>query len=536
MKWNIPWNLTRSDLARSDLAARLTGYLDGWGGPVLAALLALLLCIWTFDPKLSLSGDNGEFITLARSLASGQGLTYTHLPLPQVATKFPPGFPLLLAPAAALFETSSWAGYGIRDFTVMKWIVVLIFTGSAACLFLLSRDLSNSGRATVTTLVAVSNPLIVSYGYQVMSEVPYIMWSLLSLWLLHRGLARTGWRENGWLWSGIAAMILAYYTRTIGICLIAAVVTHLAIHRDWRRMLAVGAVSVAAILPWSIRNSQAGGNAYMQDLFLRNPYRPDEGYLDAVGMLLRMKIHLVEYVSVSLPETILPAFARASDVLSGLGFVIVLLGIATIVQCVRRRRHSLIVIYAAFFIGTLLIWPWSGTRFILPLVPLLIFLAVDSITEGILWIRGHILACSARAVAAMALLLMLAVNVDALNRYARFSKVGYPREWRTYFEAGLWLRTMTPSDVIVGCRKALLMHVVSGRRTTTFAFTKPQALLADLRRQRVNYVVVDQIGYSQTEEFLVPAILTAKDHFREMHRTGDPETWIIYYDETQPGQ
>ena len=40
--------------------------------PVAVALVAFSLSAWTFDTKLSLTGDNTEFITLARSLAQGE--------------------------------------------------------------------------------------------------------------------------------------------------------------------------------------------------------------------------------------------------------------------------------------------------------------------------------------------------------------------------------------------------------------------------------------------------------------------------------
>ena len=45
-------------------------------------LFTFFLGLWTFDSKLSLSGDNAEFITLARSLVEGQGLQYLNLPDP----------------------------------------------------------------------------------------------------------------------------------------------------------------------------------------------------------------------------------------------------------------------------------------------------------------------------------------------------------------------------------------------------------------------------------------------------------------------
>ena len=50
--------------------------------PLFIVATTFLLGIWTFDAKLSLSGDNAEFITLARSLAQGEGLLHINSPDP----------------------------------------------------------------------------------------------------------------------------------------------------------------------------------------------------------------------------------------------------------------------------------------------------------------------------------------------------------------------------------------------------------------------------------------------------------------------
>ncbi|MXX37886.1 MAG: hypothetical protein F4Z85_07385, partial [Gemmatimonadetes bacterium] len=90
-------------------------------GPFFIVAATFLLGIWTFDAKLSLSGDNAEFITLARSLAQGEGLLHINSPDPKPATKYPFGFPLLLAPLA-------WAFPG--EWVPMKaWVLVLFALG-----------------------------------------------------------------------------------------------------------------------------------------------------------------------------------------------------------------------------------------------------------------------------------------------------------------------------------------------------------------------------------------------------------------------
>ena len=113
------------DLSSSD---RFRSYADSSQGrfalPAIVAVLTLLVGVWTFDAKLSLSGDNTEFITLARSMAAGEGLLHINSPDPQPATKYPFGLPLLLAPMQWLFP---------GDWVPMKaWVLVIFALGMGA--------------------------------------------------------------------------------------------------------------------------------------------------------------------------------------------------------------------------------------------------------------------------------------------------------------------------------------------------------------------------------------------------------------------
>ena len=108
------------------LVALLTHPSSRWAIPLAVAVVALLIGVWTFDEKLSLSGDNTEFVTLARSMANGEGLTYTNLPEPRVATKYPFGFPLLLAPVYYLFGL---------DLVAMKIFCLMFFVFSIPLVF-----------------------------------------------------------------------------------------------------------------------------------------------------------------------------------------------------------------------------------------------------------------------------------------------------------------------------------------------------------------------------------------------------------------
>ena len=107
-----------------------------YGIPLFVMAASLCLGVWTFDSKLSLSGDNAEYIIIARSLAQGEGLSYIHSPEPRPATKSPFGLPLLLAPLASAFPD---------DWVPMKALVLALFSLGMGVLYQLARERMGSG-------------------------------------------------------------------------------------------------------------------------------------------------------------------------------------------------------------------------------------------------------------------------------------------------------------------------------------------------------------------------------------------------------
>ena len=110
-----------SQVPKADIGTHVVGLLEGPWGSLFIVAATFLLGIWTFDAKLSLSGDNAEFITLARSMAQGEGLSHINSPDPKPATKYPFGFPLLLAPLAWTFP-GEWVPMKV-------WVLVLFALG-----------------------------------------------------------------------------------------------------------------------------------------------------------------------------------------------------------------------------------------------------------------------------------------------------------------------------------------------------------------------------------------------------------------------
>ena len=246
-----------------------------FGIPLFVVVATFLLGIWTFDDKLSLSGDNAEFITLAHSLAQGEGLLHINSPDPQPATKYPFGFPLLLAPLA-------WAFPG--DWVPMKAWVLVLFALGMGILYQLAKERVGTvpGLAVVVLSVVLGKsyltngptgtaygPLLLHYSHQVMSEVPYLTFSLLALWLVEQGVGREGLKGNWWLVGGFACTIWAYYIRTAGIALVAAVGVYLLLRRDFggvcslaARRLSAGCRGHCAIRRWAVVASISSSSSW----------------------------------------------------------------------------------------------------------------------------------------------------------------------------------------------------------------------------------------------------------------------------------
>ena len=210
-------------------------------------------------------------------------------------------------------------------------------------------------------------------GGAIQSEPVYLFWELLAVLVAidagRRGSARSGIG----LGLALAACVLV---RQIGICLVAAALVDLGLHRRWRGALVDAVDRDRALLPWfgwlvSVRhNTQAelllegslvttiSGQAmfYLQRL-------PDQitGPVVEIGTVFHSSTTMAVLVNL---------WAVAATGVMILGWAIALK--------THRRRLASLVAFAT--LALLLVWPFTEAgRFLVPLVP---FLLVGA-TEGL---------------------------------------------------------------------------------------------------------------------------------------------------------
>ena len=475
--------------------------------------------ILLFDANLSLTGDNAQFINLGRSLADGYGLSETIEGEPIPHTKYPFGFPLLLAITDIIFP---------GNLIALKSLVVLFYALSIPLTYLLIREFAAPPMALGASALCLASPHLLDYSHQVMSEIPFLLCSLIALILLHRAQKSN---TLSTLALAIIAIIAAYYIRSAGIILVGTGILFFALHKKWKETGIIAAGSLLLALPWQIRNASLGGTPYIQQLLSINPYRPKEGALTFTTLIERILENLEIYGLYVIPQIFVPTFTSSTDpgfstYFVGLFFSALIL-YALIVGLLKRH---LLIVYLTCYLGLYILWPqvWSDTRFLVPAIPILFYAILTSMDELLQLLARALKKTASRAGVVLFFLFLLGSNIYETNHLSE--RIGWlPPNWDNYFAAAEWIKNNTEPDVKIICRKPYLMNAITNRKAAGYAWKTPDEVIADFEKKRISIVVVDQLGFRSTPEFLVPAIQAYENRFAVLHIVRDPNTYVLKF-------
>ena len=541
---------------------------------LLAGALAFLAVVLTFDPKLYINGDNVDYMNLARGVRQG------HL---WASDKYPPLFPMLLAPVQALF--------GMR--LLPQKILVTLFAGGAIWL-LAGIVRRRTGPRSGPWLLFVAATLVpfVEYAHYVMSEVPFLFFQLGAVAACDRlsdrssdlAAARPAGRGTVWLALWIAA---AFYTRTAGVALAGGVLLWLLLSRRPRQALVLTGLLAIAAVPWILHAvTTTGGSPYIRQLLQVNPYYPELGTLSAVGFLQRLGENARIYFLEMVPVTVMPALYGSTysppamqklhyplwiavPLLipfaaglwrglpgrglvrgrSGHGFVPGSRGQGPVGgprgrDPVRRQRGDDPVREAAGVPGSestadpmvcvvlaslllLCLWPaiWAGSRFLVPITPLLLLAWWSG------WRLPEEIGLRGRwdRVRTVLLVLLLFLGVRNLVFYTQETR-DYPPEWENYFSSLAWIRENTPKEAVIIDRKPGFVEFAAERKAQTFPReTDPSRMIESFRRSGATHVVLAAIPYDDIGRYLRPAIEKRHSSFRLVHQTSAPFTYVFEF-------
>ncbi len=492
--------------------------------PLAAALLFLITGLARFDPDLTLSGDNAQFLILGQSIAEGRGMVQINEPHPTPHTKYPFFFPLILAVLHLVSPGS----------ILLPKAAVLLF--GAGALFHLARILvriAPPGVSVPAVVLTAVNPILVEFSSQVLSEIPYLYFSCLAVDLFQLWEGKIERNRSGavlCLTGALAAALAAFFTRSVGITLVVALLFSLARKRELRIAVLFLVIFLVTAGGWSVRNRSVGeGDSYLTQFVRINPYRPELGNMTIARFFTgRIPANVAHYGGHEVGRGMVPhlyLFLRPGETgWKTMVSVVAALGALAGLFLRLRSKIGIVEIYALIYMVPLLAWPevWAGIRFLIPLIPFFILFLLEA---------GSKLAAPAGrraglvAVGALALVL-LSSSVEANRREIALPR-GYPPAWANYFAVADWVGKETPEESIVVCRKPYLFYIRSGRRTVPYLWSKDRRkVIEKMVSDGADFVVIAPL-FSSTGRYLIPAVTEYQDRFEVILNLKDPETYLL---------
>ncbi|MFN0150995.1 MAG: glycosyltransferase family 39 protein [bacterium] len=513
---------------REAFVARIERFASTRGALVFLALVAVVANIFAFDARLNTNGDNAQYLVLGESILAGKGLTHINSPKEEPHTKYPFLYPLVLAGVLAVFPGGLVAA---------KLVSVAAGIGSVLLVFLLIRARGWPLVAFGAALVTALSPHILEFSRITLAEAPYLCLSLATLLALERALAARGenWRLLALVLAGIAA---SYFTKSVGLALALAAPAAFAFRRRFRAAIFLLVGFGALSFPWYMRNKEVGQeNLYLDYFLMRDPYREDSGSINAEEFAKRVGTNVVKYERFFIPNGFVPqAFlmGRAATAADGILFVVPLAFTLAGIGFALRGGSIATELYVLTFVAMIHMWPdvWSGTRFFLPLIPLLFAYALFGVerTAAFVFRVRATRSRTARAFVLAAAALLIALNLTATVA-ERGARRGYTADWANFFAAAEWIRDNTPADAIVSSRSSYILYWKTHRRTVGYRFTEDKdELFDDLMASGARYVLIDNFFWTGTTgRYLLPALKEHQDRFRVLWsaENENPPTYVI---------
>lgn len=239
--------MTSMTLEAAPSRARVTHFV-----PALVFLLAALGVYWASVPYLvGIFHDDGVYVLLAKSIATGHGFHYLQLPGTPAATHYPPLYPVALAAVWRL--APSFPGNILALLALNAWCIGLAALG----LYQLVRRWFGWGEAAAAamSLATLLSVPILTLSSALMSEPLFLAGLPPVLLLTQRALERHDRRSA--LVAG-AAVGLLMLVRTHAIAILGAALLLMLVHRDWRRAGLLFTAAVTVQLPWILWCRSAG--------------------------------------------------------------------------------------------------------------------------------------------------------------------------------------------------------------------------------------------------------------------------------------
>jgi len=434
---------------------------------IISILLASITSILLFDAKVSLSGDDCDYIVAADQFWKYFTYPGHHGPL----------YPIILSPLVGIF--------GVR--LIMLKLLSTIFLVASLWFFYKGFQRVVPAIILIPALFLVSiNPYVFFFASYTYSEPLYMFLQSLFFYFFSMYFWRNEkvytLKKDWGKYVTISLLIIGMgLTRTLGFCTIGIVMLYFIIEHRWKDLLYI--VCIFTILFCILFTSkpiiwpEGASVQSFETLLAKNPYNPEQGAEDISGLVKRVTQNSHIFLSGFLFKYF--GFRSSSDlpleeipVLSLLAYMLFFIGLATVFR--KNKVLKFTGLYAGAMIlanFVLLHKLWAQDRFIMVYYPfILLFLLgsfyyyfTDKRIKKITFVYPVIIVA-----------LLTGTGIHAKNRIGRNIPIlqqnllgndlyGLTPDWENFVKMSRWTDQNLDKDAIVVSRKPSISFVYTGR-------------------------------------------------------------------------
>lgn len=443
-----------------------------------------------------LGEDPAQYLLLAQSLATGQGYRDLFFPGHPPHVTYPFIFPALLAPIIAVAGMNFW------------WLhVPNVVCGALvpALTYALVRLWEDRNMAVLVVVFAGLSPFLFETVSSIISDVLYLALSLLAVIMLDRHLASGAASVGPRFWLALGVVWLAEFTRTVGISLAIGVLIVLwrsASRRPRRIVLteiaAVAVVGYGALLLWWWRSAAFGvqwGSSYLTG-FIPNVH--NQQLVEPGTIVLWQRVAHAAHFYAAEAARLISLHLEPLLWLHApwIRWVVVLV---IVISWLSRAltRWSVLEWYVATYIGIILLWPYYSSRYLLPLMPGILYYGFAGTRRCAQWIDRAVrvrvpVGRYGYAAVVTALVLSMAVVAAARLNAAFYGARHTPMEERL-LAAHRWVRDHLPREAVLFSTTPGLTSLLTGCQVVGIPLTKDARRIEEMiGRYGIGYVVVNE--------------------------------------------
>ena len=233
-----------------------------------------------FDPKLYTGGDNVIYLTLAKSMATGQGYTDIYKPMQPAHNQYSIGLPLLLVPF--------W-----NNLIAAKILIMLFSLGCLIFFYKLCKEIFKRD-FWILIVMFITTPILIFYNHYILTEIPFLFFILGSLYFASIYDRRS---DLAPIVGAILMAIGACFIKGIGLGLLAGLGLYFLMIKRYKWFAVSTIIGLAIILI-------NGKTPYLTVLLAKDPYNLSLGTIAVGDLFMRVWQNIIIYLSRVLPQAL----------------------------------------------------------------------------------------------------------------------------------------------------------------------------------------------------------------------------------------